>query len=77
VIRTGDKIPSMSNIPFHCKQCGSETFKTSRKVETMEDMHGAVCSQCGAVFSEEEVRNQAREIAAKLIKDKMKGVKFS
>jgi transcription elongation factor Elf1 len=67
----------MSNIPFTCKHCGSETFKTSSKVETMEDMQNAVCSECGAVFSEEDVRNQAREIAANLIREKMKGVKFS
>jgi predicted Zn-ribbon and HTH transcriptional regulator len=67
----------MSNIPFHCAQCGSATFKVLREVETMEDMRGAVCSECGAEFSEEDVKNQAREIAANTIREKIKGLKFS
>jgi predicted Zn-ribbon and HTH transcriptional regulator len=67
----------MSNIPFHCKQCGSEKFKVLRKVETMDDMRGAVCSDCGTEFSEEDIKNQARQIAANLIREKMKGLKFS
>ncbi len=62
----------MGNIPFHCKQCGSETFKTSRKVETMDDMQGAVCSQCGAEFTEDEIKKQARKIAENLIRDTFK-----
>ena len=52
-------------------------FKTSRKVETMEDMRGAVCAKCGTEFSEDDIKDQAREIAAKLIRDRMKGIKFS
>lgn len=43
----------------------------------MDDMRGAACAECGAEFSEEDMKDQARLIAEKLIREKMKGLKFS
>ncbi len=67
----------MSKTPFRCPNCGSETFKVSGKIETMNDMRGAVCSQCGRAFSEEDVREHARKIANNAIREALKGFKLS
>jgi transcription elongation factor Elf1 len=59
----------MADIKFSCPQCGGETFKTSVEPKSLEDFNGAVCADCGTEVTEEDVKNQLRGVAEKMIKD--------
>jgi len=59
-------------VPFVCKHCGSETFKTSSEPKTYEDFLGATCAQCGAVVTDEDIKAQAVKIAEALLNDAFK-----
>ena len=59
-------------VPFVCKRCGSQTFKTESEPKTYEDFLGAVCAKCGAVVTDEDTKAQAVEIADRLLKDAFK-----
>ncbi len=56
-------------IKFTCKNCGSETFKTRTKPQSLDDFNGAVCSKCGAAITQNDIRKQAAEIADKIARD--------
>jgi DNA-directed RNA polymerase subunit RPC12/RpoP len=60
------------NIPFACRNCGASTFRTARKPESLSDLDGAVCAECGTPFSQEDVKEQARRIAERKIKEAFK-----
>lgn len=57
------------DIPFICKNCGSETFKTTSKPKTIEDFNGAICAKCGTAITEDDIKDQARKIADKIVRD--------
>jgi transcription elongation factor Elf1 len=63
----------MSNIPFVCKKCGSETFKVTAKPKNLDDMGEATCAKCGTKMTKEEIEAQAGKIASDLLKKAFKG----
>lgn len=66
---------SMNNddvVPFSCKHCGSETFRTTTEVKTFEDYLGPICNECGAIVTEDDVKEQAVDIAGKIARDAFK-----
>ena len=66
----------MSTIPFKCPNCGSSQFRVSVKVNSLDDMIGAPCADCGTPLTEEEVKKQARKIAEEAAKKAFKNLKF-
>ncbi len=58
-------------IPFKCQFCGSQDglFKTNAKARSYKDLIGSACSNCGHIFSEDDVKKATREIATALAKD--------
>ena len=61
---------------FSCKHCGSETFKVVSEVKSYKDFRGAVCSNCGAAVSEDDIRDQARALADKTVRESFKNAGF-
>jgi transcription initiation factor TFIIIB Brf1 subunit/transcription initiation factor TFIIB len=51
------------DLKFSCPQCGSQTFKTDAEPKSLEDFDGAVCADCGAVVTEEDVKAQLQAVA--------------
>lgn len=68
----------MDNISFVCPNCGNDTFKVTRKVETYKDFAGATCSSCGTVLTDDDIKTQARKIATDRVRDAFRksGLKF-
>lgn len=66
----------MSNIQFVCKNCGSETFKTTSEPESLDDFDGAICTNCGTALSTDDIKGQAVKIAEKTIRDALGGLDF-
>jgi transcription elongation factor Elf1 len=60
----------LSTIPFNCPSCGAGTFAVTgkTKVETYDDFLGAVCTECGHVVSDKDVKDWAGEIAEDAVK---------
>jgi hypothetical protein len=58
-------------IPFKCQFCGSHDglLKTNTKPKSYKDLIGSACNNCGHIFSDDDVKKAAREIATKLAKD--------
>jgi hypothetical protein len=66
----------MSKIPFICKKCGSETFKTTSEPKSLDDFDGAVCANCGTTITKDDIERQTAKIAEKAIKDALGGLGF-
>jgi hypothetical protein len=63
---------TMSDIaPFKCQFCGSQDglIRANAKPKTYKDLVGSTCSNCGHIFSEDDVKKATREIATLLAKD--------
>jgi hypothetical protein len=58
-------------VPFKCQFCGSldGLFKANAKPTSYKDLIGIACTNCGHIFSDDDVKKATREIAAKLAKD--------
>jgi len=59
----------MSTIPLTCKSCGSNVFKVASEPNSLDDLDGAECANCGATFDKHDVEDQAKEIATDPVKD--------
>ena len=64
----------MSNVPFRCRRCGSETFNTASKPKSYEDFIGAVCASAMPHFekttSENRLVNSLKSLREKLSKER-------
>ena len=59
----------MDNVPYVCKNCGSKTFKTAKKPESLDDFEGATCADCGAPFTKEDIIAQTKKLADGLVRE--------
>jgi len=64
------------NVPFACKNCGSETFKSTSEPKSLEDLYGAICANCGTAVSEDDIKSHALKIADELARDALRKVGF-
>jgi len=60
---------SKSNPEISCPKCHKTILKVVKSPRSLEDLYGASCANCGTVITEEEVKRQALEIAAKAARD--------
>jgi hypothetical protein len=58
----------VSQVPIVCPKCGSNKFRVSKQVKTLDDMIGAPCDSCGTPLTEEEVKQQGCKIATDIAK---------
>lgn len=35
-----------TDFTFKCSKCGNESFRSSHQVNSLNDIHGAICSRC-------------------------------
>ncbi|WP_416211211.1 ECs_2282 family putative zinc-binding protein [Kosakonia sacchari] len=62
----------MSQVPIVCPQCGSKIINATTKVNSMDDLKGAVCSNCGREFTKKDVIAQAQKTAADIIRQALR-----
>ncbi|EPZ8354774.1 ECs_2282 family putative zinc-binding protein [Enterobacter hormaechei] len=58
----------MSQVPIVCPQCGSKVINAATKVNSLDDLKGAVCRDCGREFTKDDVIAQATKTAADIIR---------
>jgi hypothetical protein len=58
-------------IPIKCPSCGNEKFVVvaASEPKTYDDLIGAVCSTCGHALTDEDVKENGRLLAEKLMKE--------
>lgn len=58
-------------VPFKCQLCGSQDglLKAFAKPKSYKELIGRACNNCGHIFSDDDVKKAAREIATKLATD--------
>ena len=66
----------MTIAKFKCPICGSNEglFRSSRKIETYDDLIGTICASCGHPLTDEEVKRQAAQIAEEIISKALKNL---
>lgn len=67
--QSGSKI---MNTPIKCPSCGGNKFAITTEAKSYDDLIGAVCPDCGHTLTDEEIKEQARELAIKLAKEAFK-----
>lgn len=58
----------MDNPKFSCAHCGSQEFNVTSKAQGDDDLAGAICANCGAELTEDDIRTQGRKMVDDLIK---------
>lgn len=57
-------------ISFQCPDCGHDLIVSSPvEIKSADDIEGTTCTNCGRVIHKDDIVNQARDYAEKLIKD--------
>ncbi|WP_425428642.1 ECs_2282 family putative zinc-binding protein [Brenneria roseae] len=56
------------SIKIPCPNCGGEVIKTPTKVNSLDDLIGAVCTGCGRPISKDDVIAYARKVAIEKIR---------
>jgi hypothetical protein len=51
-------------LQFACTKCGSSKFRPTGEGSKLEDFFGAPCADCGTILTEDEIKAQARKMAA-------------
>jgi hypothetical protein len=64
--------------PFKCPCCSANDglLLASTKPKSYGDLVGSACNSCGHVVSDDDIKGFATEIAAKMVRDALKGIKF-
>lgn len=66
----------MANNPrFACKHCGSEAFKCVSEPKSLDQFVGAVCSDCGATVTENDIREHYLKLGTQIGRDIFKDLK--
>lgn len=66
----------MSQESFKCPECGGHNIKAPAETQSLDDMTGALCVDCGREFTKDGVIAQAREEAINRVQDAIrKGLK--
>lgn len=65
---------SEETINFSGPNCGSSTFKTTTKPQSIEDLDGLVCNDCGHAINGEDIKQMAIQIAKDEIKKSLRGL---
>jgi uncharacterized Zn finger protein len=60
----------MDHIKISCHKCGTEPFETIAEIKAFDDT--LVCPNCGTAITDEDIRKQAGEVAADLIRDALR-----
>ena len=60
----------MDQVKISCHKCGIEPFKTIAEIKAFNDT--LVCPNCGAAIADEDIRKQAGDVAADLIRDALR-----
>ena len=61
---------AMDHIKLSCPKCGIPPFKTIAEVKASDD--SLVCPNCGTAITDKDIRKQAGEVAADLIRDALR-----
>jgi DNA-directed RNA polymerase subunit RPC12/RpoP len=59
----------MSQVPIVCPKCGGKVINATAKINSLDDLQGAVCSDCGREFTKDDVIAQAKKTAADIIRN--------
>ncbi len=62
-------------IDIPCPKCGNKTFRATAQPEGIDDLKGAVCTNCGYAITEDDIKAQAVDIATSRIQDMLKKFK--
>jgi transcription elongation factor Elf1 len=70
-----DRRVTVAALQFTCKNCGSKSFK-GRRPKSLNDIVGAVCSQCGTVISKDDIVAQVRAMSGDRAEDLLRKAGF-
>lgn len=62
---------SASRIGIKCPQCGEKTFKFESEPNVESGAAGGICSGCGHVLTDDDIRAQALEVAKAQLKSSL------
>ena len=57
---------------FTCKKCGSTKFKTLAEPQTLDDYLGAVCLDCRATVTSDDIKAEKLNLTGKLAREAFK-----
>ncbi|MHB9331762.1 ECs_2282 family putative zinc-binding protein [Phytobacter ursingii] len=60
----------MSEVSFKCPDCGHDlVVRSGREIESIQDIEGTTCDNCGRVIHKDDLTRQATDYAEKMIRD--------
>ncbi|WP_414843175.1 ECs_2282 family putative zinc-binding protein [Limnobaculum sp. M2-1] len=62
----------MSKVQFSCPDCGNQTFKFDAKIGSLDNLHGAVCNNCGREVTKDDVIAHGRNIVKNRIREALR-----